>query len=79
MIYSLMLQNGISVGNNEFQYIEDNANINNPKNVKITRHTEMMKYEIPRAALTWLLWKDWKNNDSPRPIDRKQITHDPSS
>ena len=58
MIYSLMLQNGISVGNNEFQYIEDNANINNPKNVKITRNTEMMKYEIPRAALTWLLWKD---------------------
>ena len=39
----------------------------------------MMKYEIPFTALTLFLWKDWKNKDSPSPIDRKQITHDPSS
>ena len=79
MIYSLMLRNGTNVGNDEFQNIEDNANISNPKNVKITRHTEMMKYEIPRPALTWLLWKDWKVRERPNPIEIKQKIQDPSS
>jgi len=52
MIYSQMLRNGIVDGNNEFQNMEANAKISRPRKVKITKQTEIIKYETPRTALT---------------------------